>query len=92
MFDNIGGKIKKLAKVLCWIGIIFSVILGVLMMVSGGSYSRYGYSSSGGGVLAGLLTIVLGSLLSWIGSFFTYGFGQLIENTDDIRSKMKGLN
>ena len=46
----------------------------------------------GSGVLAGLLTIVLGSLLSWIGSFFTYGFGQLIENTDDIRSKMKGLN
>ena len=66
MFDNIGGKIKTLAKVVCWIGIVASVILGLL--------SR--------NVITALLFIGIGSLGSWIGSFMTYGFGQLIENTD----------
>lgn len=85
MFDNIGGKIKALAKVLCWIGIIASVISGIVMIVSGSS-SRY-YSGPSP-VLTGFLTIILGALFSWIGSFFTYGFGQLIEDTEMIRSRM----
>lgn len=35
MFRNIGGKIKVLAKVLCWLGIILSVIIAVLEIVTG---------------------------------------------------------
>ena len=66
MFENIGGKIKTLAKVVCWIGIVASVILGLL--------SR--------NAITALLFIGIGSLGSWIGSFMTYGLGQLIENTD----------
>ena len=85
MFDNIGSKIMKLAKVLCWIGIILSVISGIIIIAGGANNSRaYGYNS-GPSVLTGILTIVFGCLASWIGSFFTYGFGQLIENTDNIR-------
>ena len=90
MFDNIGSKIKKLAKILCWLGIIISVISGIAIMAAGNNYSYNSYSSSGstvGGVVGGILTIVLGSLLSWISSFFAYGFGQLIENTDRIRER-----
>ena len=80
MFDNIGSKIMKLAKVLCWIGIIASIVSGIVI-ISGGSRSY----NSGAAVFSGILTIVLGCLFSWIGSFFTYGFGHLIENTDNIR-------
>ncbi len=29
----------------------------------------------------GLAVMIVGSLVSWIGSFFAYGFGELIENT-----------
>ncbi len=83
MFDNIGSKIMKLAKVLCWIGIILSIIYGIIIMAAGNrSYN------GGGGVLAGLLVIVIGCLASWVGSFFAYGFGQLIEDTQEIRRKM----
>ena len=89
MFNNIGAKIKTLAKILCWIGIIGSVISGIVIIVAGSRNSYYstpyGSFSSGSAVLAGILTMVLGSLLSWIGSFFAYGFGQLIENTDRIK-------
>ena len=89
MFNNIGGKIKVLAKVLCWVGIAFSVIMGIVIL-AGGETVRVtinGEYSSVSNVPAGILTIVLGSLFSWIGSFFAYGFGQLVENSDKLAEK-----
>ncbi len=71
MFDNIGSKIKTLAQVVCWIGIIASFIIGLILM-----------GQDDGAVFIGLLVLIFGSLFSWIGSFITYGFGQLIENSD----------
>ena len=91
MFNNIGRKIKALAKVLCWIGIIASILGGIGMIAAGSSYTYsfgYGYSS-GPSVLVGVLTIIFGSLFSWIGSFFAYGFGQLIEDTEEIRESIR---
>ena len=98
MYKNIGGKIKKLAFILCIIGIVVSVILGLLIGVGIGSVvgsitssSYYGSSGSGGGASGILLFILIaggGSLLSWISSFTLYGFGQMIENTDIIRSEI----
>ena len=29
----------------------------------------------------GCVVMIVGPLVSWIGSFFAYGFGELIENT-----------
>ncbi len=69
MFDNIGDKIKMLAKVICLAGIIISLIAGIALMSNG----------SGG---FGFLTIVVGALLSWVGTFVLYGFGKLVENSD----------
>ena len=99
MFDNIGGKIKGLAKFLCWLGIIISLIMAILIWTGGAKVSSafnssyYGYSSrsaanaaSGTAVITGLVVLVVGSLASWLGSFFMYGFGQLIEDTQAIRA------
>jgi len=68
MFDNIGGKIKTLAKAQFGIGVVAFCIAGISVM-------------SVGNVLLGILTIGLGLLGSWIGSFFTYGLGELIETS-----------
>ena len=76
MFDNIGGKIKTLAVVICVIGMISSVIGGIVLWTQN---SRYAPT-----ILPGIIVIVAGCLGSWVGSFFTYGFGELIENTDRI--------
>jgi len=70
MFNNIGGKIKGLAKFMCWLGIIISVIAGVVLIIAAASSRSYtfdGYGeritiSSGGSVVAGILVIVFGSL------------------------------
>ena len=69
MFDNIGSKIKTLAIVCAWIGIIGSFIGGIYVMAELD-------------VGIGFLIMIAGSLVSWIGSFFMYGLGQLIENSD----------
>ena len=73
MFNNIGSKIKTLAQVLTWIGIIGSSISGIVLMAEDEDL-----------IAAGLLTIIFGCLFSWVGSFLLYGFGQLVENSDRI--------
>ena len=79
MFNNIGGKIKGFAQVVCWLGIIGSVITGFVFIGISGN------SESGGGIaILGILIAIVGSITSWIGSFLTYGFGQLVENSDTL--------
>lgn len=79
MFDNIGSKIKTLAQVVCWLGIIASFLVGIILIVQDEDTA-----------LIGFLVLVLGSLFSWIGSFMTYGFGQLIENSDILVAEKNG--
>ena len=76
MFKNIGGKIKGLAKFICYVGIAISVIAGIFMI-------GFGSSSYNGDtmIVMGCVVMIVGSLVSWIDSFFAYGFGELIENT-----------
>ena len=80
MFNNIGGKIKALAKVMCWIGIVMSVLSGIMTIVAGAS--SYDATSA---IVSGVVIIIVGPLLSWIGSFFTYGFGELVENSQYLK-------
>ena len=80
MFSNIEKKIKTLAKVLTWIGIVASVVAGVAIILTG--LSQY---AGGAAVALGILTMIFGSLGSWLSNLVLYGFGQLIEDTRKIR-------
>lgn len=73
MFKNIGGKIKIVAIVTCIFGMLVSWIAGIILMTEGDIM-----------VLWGFLVAILGSAFSWVGTFFTYGLGQLIENSDKL--------
>ncbi len=84
MFQNIGKKIKTLAKVLCWIGIIGSIIGGVIMVISGAAILDYDTASGAAAIMSGVLTAVLGALFSWIGSFMMLGFGEIVEKVNEI--------
>lgn len=70
MWENIGSKLQKLAKVVCWIGIIFSVIGGIVMITQKQA-------------VLGIVYIILGPLLSWIGSWTMYGLGLVVENVEN---------
>lgn len=82
LFNNIGGKIKMLAQITCWIGIVGSIIAGIVLLVEDGGYGEL--------IVPGILVAVGGSLLSWCGSFVLYGFGELIENTSEIAQNTRG--
>ena len=81
MFDNIGGKIKTMAKVLLWIGIVSSLVGGIVLIAIDDDL-----------IPAGIGAFVGGSLLSWLGSFLIYGFGQLIEDNQALRRKLAPEN
>ena len=76
MFDNIGGKIKTLASVIVWLGIIGSVIIGIILMATAEEL-----------FFVGIIIAIVGSISSWIGSFLLYGFGELVENSAIIAQK-----
>ena len=75
MYDNIGGKIKGLAKFFFVVGLIVSLVCGIVLM-----------TLSSGLVLLGLLMIILGGIIAWISTFVLYGFGELVEKTCEIQS------
>lgn len=68
MFNNVGNKIKNLAKVLFWIGVAASVIGAALLM-----FATYGM------ITIGIAVLIVGPLFSWIGSWMLYGYGELID-------------
>lgn len=84
MFDNIGGKIKGLATIICWIGIIGSIIGGISSWIAAKEFNFVVF-------LIGFGIIVGGSLVSWIGCFTTYALGELVDNTTDILAEQKAI-
>lgn len=76
MFNRIGEKLKGLATILCIIGIIISIIVG-------GTMASNEYL-----VGKGVLIMIVGSLFSWVSSFFIYGFGELIEKVSSIETAL----
>ena len=76
MFNNIGNKIKTYAEVVSWIGIIVSIIIGVIFIISGIA------SETVVPIIVGILAASIGCLFCWISAFVLYGFGQLVENSD----------
>ena len=66
MYDNIGEKIKGLAKACFWVEAIASVITGIVIM--GETEDVW------------CLAIILGGPLSaWVSSWLLYGFGEIID-------------
>lgn len=78
MFSNIGTKIKTLAQILCWVGILATAVGGLIMVTSSGQMNQ------------GLVILLAGPPISWIASFMLYGLGQLIENTDALVALQSG--
>lgn len=79
MFDNIGGKIKSFSMFVCIVGIITAVCIGISFILNGNA-------------IIGFVILAVGSIVSWLGSFFSYGFGQLVENSDIIAAQFKREN
>ena len=83
MYNNIGKKIKNLAKFIAYGGITLSIIGGfVLFFVLINDYHTEDMA------FIGLMVAVIGSILCWISGFFVYGFGELVDQSQAINKKL----
>ena len=78
MFDNVGGKIKVVAKVSCYVGIVLSLFGCLGNIVT--AIENYNPTSA----IFWLIGFVLFPILSWLSSLLLYGIGQLVENSDTL--------
>ena len=78
MFENIGDKIKIIAKIVFLIGTISSLVLGVRTLIELEAF-------------IGVLYIFFGIFLSWISACLTYAFGELLEKVCSINKKMDSI-
>lgn len=77
MFDNIGSKIKTLAKILCVVEFILCLLAAFFLFQLS---SKFG--SAGGSLrLYGFVVLIFGPLIFWVGNFILYGFGELVDNS-----------
>ena len=73
MYDNVGAKIKTLAKVMAIVGAIASVVAGLAVIAFDGDY-----------FLIGVIITVVGAVMAWLSSLMLYGFGELIDKASEI--------
>lgn len=74
MYDNIGNKIKSLAKTIFIVEAICTVIAGIALLATDDDF-----------ILIGLLTLFCGPIVAWVSSWILYAFGELVEDVHAIR-------
>ena len=79
MYDNIGKKIKGLAKWMFIVEAIAAAIAGLALMFTDEEL-----------IIFGLLALLLGPIVAWVSSWLLYGFGELVDKVCDIESNMRG--
>lgn len=77
MYDNIGGKIKGLAKATFIVEAIASVITGIVLWIVTEE-------------LWCALILFCGPIVAWVSSWLLYGFGEIIDKLCDIEQNTRG--
>ena len=81
MYDNIGKKIKGLAKAIFIIEVIAIVFIGIGGMAS----------SLGGGLLFLFVLGPIAAVLAWMSTWLVYGFGELIDKVSDVELNTRSI-
>ena len=70
LYDNIGGKVKGLAKWTFILGAIGFIITGFVLLFTDEDL-----------ILFGFITLICGPVVAWVGSWVLYAIGELVEKT-----------
>ena len=93
MFEDSGNKLKTLAKITLALCVLVFVVIGILL-ISAGLQINDSYSTRGQGTIfiyAGVISLILGPILSWVGCVFIYAFGSLVDNNDTLVGKIANM-
>lgn len=77
MFNNIGSKIKTVAKVIACINIVISTVASVIMLANG----LVNFDEQWILVFIAPLVFIVGFVMAWLSVILLYGFGELIDAT-----------
>ena len=75
LYENIGVKIKGLAKAIFILGAVASIITGLTLATDGGLL-----------LTIGLLVIILGPIVSFVFSWVLYAFGELVDDIHNLNN------
>lgn len=78
MYDNVGGKIKGLAKVLFVVSVIADLIVGIALMATNKNLIGWG-----------LFLMIVAPFFAGVPFLLLYGLGQLVENSDIIAKEYR---
>ncbi len=84
-YKNIGRKIKMLAKIEFYIGIIFSILFSAIIFFAAIKSENVSLC------ITATIILIGGFLASWIGNFFIYGFGEIIDKLCEIENNTKSV-
>ena len=89
MFENVGEKIKSIAKFVCWGGIAADITLAIMMFIA----AEEGYSSTETMYTTiGLVFLIVGPVVSWISSLLLYAFGEINVSLMSMSKKEQDYN
>lgn len=92
MFNNLDGKLKTIAKIVLWVGIITTVILAFVLGFDKEYPDYYSYYSNKtrtvfrAGAFFG--TLIGGFVSCYISSLILYSLGDIVENTNAIKYRL----
>ncbi len=86
VFDYTSGKIKMVAKIYFW-GV--SSLVTLLLFI--GFVAGIAYRSVGGALLC-FFMIPICVFAIWSSALMMYGFGRIVDNTDEIRYQLEQLD
>jgi len=81
LFTNADERFKGFAKVVVWVGIVTSFVMGIVMIAT---ISQYGL---GVGIALGLVYLLLGLIITWTLSLALRGLGKLLKKLGEIDRK-----
>ena len=92
MFNNIGAKIKGLAKFIFWVLTIISVIGGFVVAIGGINAMSKDTQTGIIGILSGVAIAVVGVIMAWLQNFLLYGFCELVDSNQKILRELEHHN
>jgi len=91
-FKNVGRKIMMLAKIMMWVGIIFSLLFGLGVALAGQvtiNGEVFGTGVGPASIILGIIIAFVGMVCSWLSNLVLYGFGTVVDNTKQIKDKIR---
>ena len=85
LFGNIGAKIKLLGKIQCFIGFASAILSFIGAVILGIKLKEIWIA------FVAIPAVAVIALLAWVGSFYTVGYGQLVESTESTDRKLDSI-